>query len=141
MVVPGGCGHPAFAGISACTLTASPALANYMAQLPVIGNVFKIFAEKEEGLEQYERFSEKVGLSQTSGGATISIDQAVYDGANVTFTYTITSDKKLDSSARITGFPVLLEAEGTMLEWNGMLQKEALPELFRCRISTKKRRK
>ncbi|MDN7242798.1 DUF4179 domain-containing protein [Planococcus sp. N028] len=111
-----------FAGISAGTLTVSPALANYMAQLPVIGNVFTIFAEKEEGLEQYERFSEKVGLSQTSGGATISIDQAVYDGTNVTFTYTITSDKKLDSSARITGFPVLLEAEGTNagMEWDAV---------------------
>lgn len=99
-------------GISAATLTASPALANYMSQLPVIGNVFSIFAEGEHGLDVYERFSEEVGLTETSNGITISIEQAVYDGTKVTFTYKITSDKELDSSAHLTGFPTLLEAEG-----------------------------
>lgn len=99
-------------GISAAALTASPALANYMAELPVVGNVFSIFAEEEEGLLQYERFSEDVGLSQTSNGVTISIDQAVYDGTNVTFTYSVAAKKELDDTAHITGIPELLEAEG-----------------------------
>mgnify|MGYP000051858962 CR=1 FL=1 len=99
-------------GISTAALTASPALANYMAELPVIGNVFSIFAEEEEGLLQYERFSEEVGLSQTSNGITISIDQAVYDGTNVTFTYTVTAKEELDDSAHVTGIPHLLEADG-----------------------------
>lgn len=99
-------------GISAATLTASPALANYMAQLPVIGNVFSIFAEGEHGLDVYERFSEDVGLTETSNGITISIEQAVYDGTKVTFTYKVTSDSELDGSAHLTGFPTLLEAEG-----------------------------
>ena len=101
-----------FIGISAATLAASPTLANYMAQLPVIGNVFAIFSEEEEGLLEYERFSEDVGLSQTSNGITISIEQAVYDGTKVTFTYTVASDEDLDSSAHLTGSPELLESEG-----------------------------
>ena len=106
-------------GISAATLTASPALANYMAQLPVIGNVFSIFAEGEHGLEVYERFSEDVGLMETSNGITVSIEQAVYDGTQVTFTYKITSEKELDSSAHLTASPILLEAEGPSggMEW------------------------
>src|SRR5690606_31775870 len=104
---------------SAAVLTASPALANYMAQIPVIGNVFAIFSEEERGLLEYERFSEDVGLSQTSNGITISIEQAVYDGTKVTFTYTVESDQKLDSSAHLTGSPILLEAEGPTggMEW------------------------
>ncbi|WP_416144605.1 DUF4179 domain-containing protein [Planococcus koreensis] len=109
-----------FIGISAGTLAASPALANYMAELPVIGNVFSIFAEDDEkGLLQYERFSENIGLSQTSNGITISIDQAVYDGTNVTFTYTVQAEKKLTDSAHLTGFPQLLEAEGasSSMDW------------------------
>lgn len=101
-----------FVGISAASLTASPALANYMAQLPVVGNVFTIFAENEKGLESYERFSEEVGLSQTSNGITITIDQAVYDGTNVTFSYFISSEKDLTGIRSIAGFPLLLEAEG-----------------------------
>lgn len=109
-----------FIGISAGTLAASPALANYMAELPVIGNVFSIFAEDDEkGLLQYERFSENIGLSQISNGITISIDQAVYDGTNVTFTYTVEAEKGLADSAHITGFPQLLEAEGvsSSMDW------------------------
>lgn len=108
-----------FTGISVATLTASPALANYMTELPIIGSVFSIFSEKEEGLLQYERFSEKVGLSKTSNGVTISIDQAVYDGTNVTFTYTVMGDVELDDSTHITGFPTLLEAEdvSTSMDW------------------------
>lgn len=106
-------------GISAATLTSSPVLANYMAQLPVVGNVFAIFAEKEEGLLEYERFSEDVGLSQTSNGITISIEQAVYDGTKVTFTYTVVTDEKLDASAHLTGMPQLQEVDGSnsSMEW------------------------
>lgn len=106
-------------GVSAATLASSPALANYMAQLPVVGNVFAIFAEEEEGLLEYERFSEDVGLSQTSNGITITIEQAVYDGTKVTFTYTVASEGKIDASARLTGMPQLLEAEGpnSSMEW------------------------
>lgn len=108
-----------FIGSSAAVLTASPVLANYMAQIPVIGNVFAIFSEEERGLLEYERFSEDVGLSQTSNGITISIEQAVYDGTKVTFTYRVESDQKLDSSAHLTGSPILLEAEGPTggMEW------------------------
>lgn len=106
-------------GISAVTLISSPVLANYMSQLPVVGNVFAIFAEEEEGLLEYERFSEDVGLSQTSNGVTISIDQAVYDGTKVTFTYTVDSEEELDASAHLAGVPQLLEAEGSnsSMEW------------------------
>ena len=79
---------------------------------PLLINVFSIFSEEEQGLLEYGRFSEEVGLSQTSNGITISIEQAVFDGTKVTFTYTVASDEKLDSSAYLTGFPQLLEAEG-----------------------------
>lgn len=107
-----------FVGISAASLSASPALANYMSQLPGIGNVFSVFAEEEPGLQIYERFSEEVGLVQTSQGITIRIDQAIYDGTKVTFTYTVTSDRTLDSSAHLTGLPQLLEAEGPNISTN-----------------------
>lgn len=100
------------AGISVATLSASPALAYYMAQLPVIGNVFSIFAENEHGLAAFEQFSEDVGLTQTSNGITIAIEQAVYDGTKLTFTYKVLAEKPLDSSAHLTESPRLLEEEG-----------------------------
>ncbi|WP_033542352.1 DUF4179 domain-containing protein [Planococcus sp. CAU13] len=134
-LVPAAAASVLFIGISTATLAASPAFANYMAQLPLIGNVFSIFAEEEEGLMPYERFSENMELSQTSNGITIAIDQAVYDGTNVTFTYTITTDKELDASARVTGIPQLLEAEGVnaSMEWEviegGVVGINTIPHL------------
>lgn len=107
------------AGISVATLSVSPALAQYMAQLPVIGNVFSIFAENEYGLAAFEQFSEDVGLTETSNGITITIEQAVYDGTKLTFTYKVLSEKPLDSSAHLTDSPRLLEEEGATggMEW------------------------
>lgn len=134
-LVPAAAASVLFIAITTTSLTTSAAIANYMAQLPIIGNVFTIFAEEEEGLLQYERFSEKVGLSQTSNGVTISIDQAVYDGTNVTFTYTVITDEKLDSSSRITGFPQLLEEEGVSasMDWEltegGLVGINTIPHL------------
>ncbi|MFC4712070.1 DUF4179 domain-containing protein [Planococcus dechangensis] len=115
-----------FVGLFTATLSTSTVFANYMTQVPVIGNVFSIFAEEEEGLLQYERFSEKVKLSQSSNGVTISIDQAVYDGTNVTFTYTVFADRDLDESTRITGFPELLEAEGVNASMDWKLTEDGL---------------
>lgn len=124
-----------FIGLFTASLFTSTVLANYMAQVPVIGNVFSIFAEEEEGLLQYERFSEKVKLSQSSNGVTISIDQAVYDGTNVTFTYSVFTDSELDESTHITGFPQLLEAEGVnaSMDWKlaegGLIGINTIPHL------------
>lgn len=115
-----------FIGLFTATLSASPVLANYMAQVPVIGNVFSIFAEEEEGLIQYERFSDDVKLTQSSNGVTISIDKAVYDGTNVAFTYTVTSSKELDDSAHLTGIPQLLEAEGPVGSMESKLAEGSL---------------
>ncbi|MGM0898073.1 MAG: DUF4179 domain-containing protein [Bacillota bacterium] len=115
-----------FISLFTATLSASTVFANYMAQVPVIGNVFSIFAEEEEGLVQYDRFSEEVKLTQSSNGITISIDKAVYDGTNVTFTYTVTSYKELDDSAHLTGFPELLEAEGPAGSMDWKLAKGTL---------------
>lgn len=110
------------AGISAATLSAAPALANYMAQLPVIGNVFSIFAENKHGVAAFDQFSEDVGLIQTSNGITISIDEAIYDGTKLTFTYQVASEAPLDSSAYLSSFPELLEAEGP----TGGMQSEVI---------------
>lgn len=115
-----------FIGLFTATLSTSTVLANYMAQIPVIGNVFSIFAEEEEALMQYERFSENVKLSQSSNGVTITIDQAVYDGTNVTFTYSVFTDRDLDESTRITGFPQLIEAEGVNASMDWKLTEDGL---------------
>lgn len=106
-------------GISAASLTASPALANYLAELPVIGNVFSIFAEEEAGLVSYQLFSEEIGLSETSNDVEISIEQAVYDGTTVTFTYKMISDKKLGPTTQIMGIPEVIELEpgNASMDW------------------------
>jgi hypothetical protein len=100
-------------GISTTSMIVSPALANFVAQIPIIGSVFDYFAVDNDEFESYGRFSESVGLSQSSKGIDITIDQAVYDGTNVTISFMLKSEEPLGEAIEIAGFPIVKGAEGS----------------------------
>lgn len=76
-------------GTSAATGFAFPSLA---AQLPFMDNVIQFFKDDEQRYADFEDFSTDFNLSQTSNGLTIMIDNAVYDGTNITVTYAIETE-------------------------------------------------
>lgn len=100
-------------GILTTSMIASPALANLAVQIPVIGNVFSFFVEDDEDsepYESYEYFSEAVGLTQIDSGIEIIIDQAIYDGTNVTLSFLLKTDEPLDEGFHFISYP---HVEGT----------------------------
>lgn len=97
-------------GVGTTSMISSPAFANFVAQIPVIGNVFGYF--ETDDYESYARFSESVGLSQSSEGIDIDIDQAVFDGTSVTLSFILKSENPLGDALQIKGHPVVKGVDG-----------------------------
>jgi len=74
---------------TAATGFAFPSLA---AQLPFMDNVIQFFKDDEQRYADFEDFSTDFNLSQSSNGITIMIDNAVYDGTNITVTYAVETE-------------------------------------------------
>jgi len=100
-----------FLGIATTSMIASPTFANFVSQIPVIGNVFDYFAVNHNDFESYARFSESVAMSQSSMGIDIIIDQAVYDGTNLTLSFVLKSEEPLGETIEFTGLPQIRGAE------------------------------
>lgn len=104
-------------GVGTTSMIASPAFANFVTQIPIIGNVFNYF--ETDNYESYARFSESVGLSQSSDGLDIVIDQAVFDGTSVTITFMVKTENPLGKTLEIKGLPVVkgVEEKNTSLSY------------------------
>ncbi|MFJ7734923.1 DUF4179 domain-containing protein [Lysinibacillus sp. NPDC097287] len=73
-------------GVTTATGFAFPSIA---AQIPFMQNVISYFEDEEQRYKNFEAFSTDIGLAQTSNGITVMIDNAVYDGTNITVSYAI----------------------------------------------------
>jgi Family of unknown function (DUF5643)/Domain of unknown function (DUF4179) len=76
-------------GTSTATGFAFPSLAS---QIPFMDNVISYFNGEEQHYKNFETFSTDIGLAQTSNGITVMIDNAVYDGTNITVSYAIETE-------------------------------------------------
>ncbi|MEK5485144.1 DUF4179 domain-containing protein [Lysinibacillus sp. FSL M8-0355] len=76
-------------GASTATGFAFPSLA---AQIPFMDHVINYFNDEEQHYKNFEAFSTDIGLAQTSNGITVMIDNAVYDGTNITVSYAIETE-------------------------------------------------
>lgn len=76
-------------GASTATGFAFPSLAS---QIPFMDNVINYFNDEEQHYKNFEAFSTDIGLAQTSNGITVMIDNAVYDGTNITVSYAIETE-------------------------------------------------
>ena len=78
-----------FVGVTTATGFAFPSIAS---QIPFMDNVISYFTEEEQSHKSFEAFSTNIGLAQTSNGMTVMIDNAVYDGTNITVSFAIETD-------------------------------------------------
>ncbi|MDN4607029.1 DUF4179 domain-containing protein [Sporosarcina highlanderae] len=86
-------------GASTATGFAFPSLA---AQIPFMNNVINYFDDEEQRYKNFEAYSTDIDLSQTSNGITVMIDNAVYDGTNITVSFAIETDHDFGETMRIS---------------------------------------
>lgn len=83
--------------ISAATAT-SFAFPSIASQLPFMDNVVRYFDDEYMQFTNFETFSSEIGLAQTSNGITVMIDDAVYDGTNITVSFAIETEHDFGNS-------------------------------------------
>lgn len=85
-------------GATTATGFAFPTIA---AQIPFMQNVISYFEDGEQRYKNFEAFSTNIGLAQTSNGMTVMIDNAVYDGTNITVSYAIETDHDFGEAMQV----------------------------------------
>ena len=95
-------------GLSATSVAFSfPSIA---AQIPFMDNVISFFNDEERDYKNFESFSTDIDLAQTSNGTTVMIDNAVYDGTNITISYALETEEEIEQDIEISvmnGFDVV----------------------------------
>ena len=71
---------------------------SYARQIPVIGGIFELFDRGDGDIEtaRLQAFAEVVNLTGEIAGISITIDEAVFDGQTIYFTYFIESELELE---------------------------------------------
>lgn len=86
-------------GISSMSFAfAFPSIAS---QIPFMDNVISFINDKEQRYINFEEFSTEIGLAQKSNGTTVMIDSAVYDGTNITISYAIETNQRVEKDMEI----------------------------------------
>ncbi|WP_107951151.1 DUF4179 domain-containing protein [Lysinibacillus parviboronicapiens] len=78
---------------------AFPSLAS---QIPFMDNVISFFNDEERDYKDFETFSTDIGLAQTSNGTTVMIDNAVYDGTNITISFALETEQEIEQEIEIS---------------------------------------
>lgn len=71
------------------------------AQIPFMDNVISFFNDEERDYKKLETFSTDIGLAQTSNGTAVMIDNAVYDGTNITIAFAIETEQVVEKEIEI----------------------------------------
>lgn len=94
------------AGASGIAAIAFPSLAS---QIPILQDIVTYFEEDELIFSHFSEVAQPLGLTQTSNGSTVEIEEAVYDGTSVTISFALKTETDLGEVPFSTGF---LEASG-----------------------------
>ncbi len=60
------------------------------------------FNDEERDYKDFETFSTDIGLAQTSNGTTVMIDNAVYDGTNITISFALETEQEIEQEIEIS---------------------------------------
>lgn len=90
----------------------SPAFANFVTQIPIIGQAFDYFISQEDYYQAYEEISTAIGLVEESNGIEIIIEQAFYDGSTVTLSYVLRAEEELGSFPTFENMPTNISNAG-----------------------------
>lgn len=80
----------------AMVITLGMSFPTYAKQIPIIGDVFS--ALENSIYKNYKESSNELNITKESNGINITVNDAVFDGTNITLTYTIESEKDLGES-------------------------------------------
>ena len=83
----------------------SPAFANFITQIPIMGHAFEYFILQEDYYEAYEEISTDIGISSESNGVEIVIEKAFFDGNSITLGFIIRTEENLISAPSFEKFP------------------------------------
>lgn len=83
----------------ALAITLGMSFPTYAKQIPIIGDIFKALGNSI--YENYKDSASEINITKESNGINITINDAVFDGSNITLTYTIESDKDLGEDIRL----------------------------------------
>ncbi|MGM7684317.1 DUF4179 domain-containing protein [Cytobacillus sp. Hm23] len=87
-------------GASTATGFAFPSLAS---QIPFMDNVINYFIDEEQHYKNFETFSTDIGLTQTDNDVSVMIDNAVYDGTNITVSFAIETNHDFGKAMKMSG--------------------------------------
>lgn len=95
------------------TLILGVSFPTYAKQIPIIGNVFA--ALEDSIYKNYKESANELNITKESNGINITVNDAVFDGTNITLTYTIESDRDLGEDIRLWNYMKLngLEHSGS----------------------------
>ncbi|MER2170989.1 MAG: DUF4179 domain-containing protein, partial [Psychrobacillus psychrodurans] len=77
--------------VLSATVTTGFAFPTIASQIPFMENIIGYFTDDERS-SNFETFSTDIGLVETSNGTTVMIENAVYDGTNITVSYAIETE-------------------------------------------------
>ncbi|SOC15413.1 uncharacterized protein DUF4179 [Ureibacillus xyleni] len=83
--------------ILGATVTTGFAFPTIASQIPFMDQIISYFKDENQ-TNNFETFSTDVGLVQTSNGITVMIENAVYDGTNITVSYAIETEHPFNDS-------------------------------------------
>ena len=90
--------------LAVSSVTVGSTFPAFAANIPIIGNVFKLFIHHEKYVfDHYDTYSTNIGMSKESNGVEVTVTDAVYDGENITIAYTITSETDLGERPILEG--------------------------------------
>ena len=94
---------------------AFPALAQ---QIPIIGRIFAMIESDYEDFSRLEEFSHEVNITGEVNGMSITIEETVFDGQTVYFTYIVESDSALGDNFHFNISDLGLKVDGIEVHGN-----------------------
>jgi hypothetical protein len=95
---------------------AFPALAQY---IPIIGGIFERIEFDYEDLSRLQEFSNEVNITGEVNGMSITIEESVFDGQTVYFSYVVESDRALGGNFQFGINDLGLRVDGVEVHDNG----------------------
>jgi hypothetical protein len=83
------------------TTSVAFAFPSIASQIPFMDNVISFFNDVERDYRDFETFSTDIGLAQTSNGTTVMIDNAVYDGTNITISFALETEQEIEQEIEV----------------------------------------
>lgn len=98
------------------------AFPSFAAQIPFVNHIISSLKDDHHRFAQLPYYFEDINLVQKSNGITIAINQAIYDGRNVSISYSFETDSIHEEDFRVSGYNFLF-INGREYQTSGEIMK------------------